>query len=178
MVVVTNKLRTGVAWMESQLMTYAAEQVLYQDIDQGLVSGTGLVTATPGRTDLDVDDFDGVMVRSSSFDWIIKHADLVTYGLSMQDGSSQPKRGDYILWAVNSVDLTTAWTTLQSSPGNPVTSGTWKAYEVASMSGGSSGGGNMRPGGTFDFEDPYSKMLRVHTKYLGIVTASSAEAFP
>lgn len=69
-----NLLAQGVEWLASQLEEHAATPVTFA---RGADSVA--ITATKGRSEVEVDDGDSVL-RSQVVDWIVRHAALVLAG--------------------------------------------------------------------------------------------------
>jgi hypothetical protein len=81
-----NLLQTGSAWLADQLKTHASVDVQYERGAQQVA-----VKATIGRTEFELDDGSGVVVRIQSRDYLIQAADLVLGGIP-----SLPVAGDRI----------------------------------------------------------------------------------
>jgi hypothetical protein len=83
---VANLFETAASWLADQLKTHASVEVLY-------VRGAGSVSvnATIGKTEFEVDDGSGVILRVQSRDFLIQAADLQFGGVA-----SLPVAGDRI----------------------------------------------------------------------------------
>ena len=82
----TNLFETGASWLASQLKTHASVDVTYiRGADQATVK------ATIGKTEFEIDDGSGVVVRVQSRDFLIHTADLVLGGTE-----TLPVAGDLI----------------------------------------------------------------------------------
>lgn len=82
----SNLLQTGSAWLADQLKTHASADVLYERGAEQVA-----VKATIGKTEFELDDGSGVLVRIQSRDYLIQAADLVLGG-----APSLPVAGDRI----------------------------------------------------------------------------------
>ena len=81
-----NLFETGATWLAQQLRTHASTDVIYvRGVDQVPVK------ATIGKTEFEIDDGSGVIVRIQSRDFLIHTADLV-----LADTESLPVAGDLI----------------------------------------------------------------------------------
>lgn len=81
-----NLFESGAAWLAGQLKTHAAVDVIYV---RGIESVP--VKATIGKTEFEVDDGSGVILRIQSRDYLIHAADLQLGG-----SASLPLAGDRI----------------------------------------------------------------------------------
>ena len=81
-----NLLQTGAAWLADQMKTHASVDVLYERGAEQVA-----VKATIGKTEFELDDGSGVVVRIQSRDYLIQAADLVLGGTP-----SWPVAGDRI----------------------------------------------------------------------------------
>lgn len=81
-----NLLESGASWLADQLKTHAGTVVVYR---RGADEVT--VTATISKTQFEIDDGSGVVVRFQSRDYLIHAADLVLAGIE-----SLPEAGDHI----------------------------------------------------------------------------------
>jgi hypothetical protein len=84
-----NLLAQGVEWLASQLGEHAATPVTFARGGSSVA-----VTATKGRTDVEVDDGDSVL-RSHVTDWIVRPSALVLAGNVIE-----PKVGDEFIETV------------------------------------------------------------------------------
>lgn len=91
----TNLLKRASDWLQSQQKQFAAETVVYR---RGSASVT--LAATIGRTERDVEDLSGMVVRSESRDYLIHAADLVLDG-----AATLPERGDEIVETTEAGEL-------------------------------------------------------------------------
>jgi hypothetical protein len=83
---VANLFETGATWLAGQLKAHASVDITYvRGIDQ--VS----VKATIGKTEFEIDDGSGVVIRIQSRDFLIHSADLVLGG-----SETLPVAGDQI----------------------------------------------------------------------------------
>ena len=81
-----NLFDTGATWLANQLKTHASTDVIYvRGVDQVPVK------ATIGKTEFEIDDGSGVIVRIQSRDFLIHTTDLVLAGTD-----SLPVAGDLI----------------------------------------------------------------------------------
>lgn len=81
-----NLLESGAEWLANQLKTHASSDVVYvRGVDQVPVK------ATIGKTEFEIDDGSGVIVRIQSRDFLIHAADLVLGGTE-----TLPVAGDLI----------------------------------------------------------------------------------
>ena len=81
-----NLFETGTAWLADQLKTHASADVIYvRGADQVPVK------ATIGKTEFELDDGSGIVVRIQSRDFLIHTADLVLGGVE-----TLPVAGDLI----------------------------------------------------------------------------------
>lgn len=160
-----NMFEDAAEFLAETIASYASEEVLYQHIRGGSVNNHGLVTATPGMSDHDISDFEGVVVRHWSFDWIVQYDDLHS---ALGSGSTYqwPQRGDSLLWPANSATETIA-TALNATSG-AITSGTWKVFRIE-------GEPNTA---VYELIDPYSKLVRIHTQFIGERTLSASYPWP
>ena len=71
----TNLLQTGSSWLADQMKTHASVDVVYE---RGAVQVP--VKATIGKTEFELDDGSGVVVRIQSHDYLIHAADLQLSG--------------------------------------------------------------------------------------------------
>ena len=70
-----NLLQIGASWLADQMKTHASIDVLYErGVEQMPVK------ATVGKTEFELDDGSGVVVRVQSRDYLIQAADLVLGG--------------------------------------------------------------------------------------------------
>lgn len=81
-----NLLQTGSAWLADQLKTHGSVDVLYERGAEQVA-----VKVTIGKTEFELDDGSGVVVRIQSRDFLIQAADLVLGGVP-----SLPVAGDRI----------------------------------------------------------------------------------
>lgn len=81
-----NLLQIGSAWLADQMKTHASVDVVY-----GRGAEQVPVKATVGKTEFDLDDGSGLVVRVQSRDYLIQSADLVLGGVP-----SLPVAGDRI----------------------------------------------------------------------------------
>lgn len=81
-----NLFQTGSAWLADQMKTHASVDVLYERGAEQVP-----VKATIGKTEFELDDGSGVVVRIQSRDYLIQAADLVLGG-----APSLPVAGDRI----------------------------------------------------------------------------------
>ena len=81
-----NLLQTGSAWLADQLKTHGSVDVLYRRGAEQVA-----VKSTIGKTEFELDDGSGVVVRIQSRDYLIQSADLVLGGVP-----SLPVAGDRI----------------------------------------------------------------------------------
>ena len=82
----TNLLQTGSQWLGDQLLAHAATEVLYvRGLEQVLVR------ATIGKTEYEIEDAAGAVVRVQTRDYLIKAADLILGG-----SPALPQPGDRI----------------------------------------------------------------------------------
>ena len=82
----TNLFETGASWLAGQLKTHASVDVTYvRGADQVMVK------ATIGKTEFEIDDGSGVIVRIQSRDFLVHTADLVLTGTQ-----TLPVAGDLI----------------------------------------------------------------------------------
>ncbi len=82
----TNLFETGASWLAGQLKTHASGDVTYiRGADQVMVK------ATIGKTEFEIDDGSGVVVRIQSRDFLIHTADLQLGGVE-----TLPVAGDLI----------------------------------------------------------------------------------
>ena len=79
-------LQRGMAWLEAMRNRHLTQQVTYQRGDD-----SAEVSATIGKTEFQIDDGAGAMLRVESRDYLILAADLVIGG-----SPTLPKRGDRI----------------------------------------------------------------------------------
>jgi len=82
----TNLLQIGASWLADQMKTHASIDVTYERGAEQVP-----VKATIGKTEFDLDDGSGVVVRVQSRDFLIQAADLVLGGIE-----SLPVAGDLI----------------------------------------------------------------------------------
>ena len=83
---VVNLFETGASWLADQLKTHASVDVTYaRGADQVMVK------ATIGKTEFEIDDGSGVIVRIQSRDFLIHAADLILAGTE-----TLPVAGDLI----------------------------------------------------------------------------------
>jgi len=83
---VANLFETGATWLANQLKTHASADVIYvRGVDQIPVK------ATIGKTEFEIDDGSGVVLRIQSRDFLIHAADLVLGGTEIL-----PVAGDLI----------------------------------------------------------------------------------
>lgn len=81
-----NLLQIGASWLADQMKTHASIDVLYErGVEQMPVK------ATVGKTEFELDDGSGVVVRVQSRDYLIQAADLVLGG-----SETLPAAGDLI----------------------------------------------------------------------------------
>ena len=81
-----NLLETGAAWLADQLKSHASTEVVYLRGDEQVS-----VQATIGKTEFEIDDGGGAVVRFESRDYLIHAADLILGG-----SQSLPLVGDHI----------------------------------------------------------------------------------
>jgi hypothetical protein len=82
----TNLLQTGSQWLGDQLLAHAATEVRYvRGLEQALV------LATIGKTEYEIEDSAGAVVRVQTRDYLIRAADLVLGG-----SPALPQPGDRI----------------------------------------------------------------------------------
>jgi hypothetical protein len=81
-----NLLETGASWLADQLKAHASHSVTY-------IRGTEQVAvqATIGKTEFEIDDESGIIIRSQSRDFLIQAADL-----QLGSVESLPVAGDLI----------------------------------------------------------------------------------
>lgn len=82
----TNLLQIGTSWLADQMKTHASIDVTYE---RGAEQVS--VKATVGKTEFELDDGSGVIVRVQSRDYLIQAADLVLGGVE-----TLPAAGDLI----------------------------------------------------------------------------------
>ena len=82
-------------WLEDQRTKHATRTVTYQRGDPGSGVSSVDVLATIGRTEFEVDDGAGALLKVESRDYLILTADLVLDGQQ-----TPPKQGDFILETV------------------------------------------------------------------------------
>ena len=83
-------LQRGSDWLEDRRTKHATRMVVYQRGAPG-VGASVEVQATIGRTEFDVDNGAGVLLRVESRDYLILTTDLVLDG-----EQTPPKQGDFI----------------------------------------------------------------------------------
>lgn len=74
----TNLLETGSSWLVDKMKTYASVEVVYERGAEQVP-----VKATIGKTEFELDDGSGVVVRIHSRDYLIHAADLQLGGAPM-----------------------------------------------------------------------------------------------
>ena len=82
----TNLLQTGSLWLADQMKTHASNDIVYERGAEQVA-----VKATIGKTEFELDDGSGVVVRIQSRDYLIHTADLQLGG-----APSLPVAGDRI----------------------------------------------------------------------------------
>lgn len=82
----TNLLQIGASWLADQMKTHASIDVIYERGAEQVP-----VKATVGKTEFELDDGSGVVVRIQSRDYLIHAADLVLGGVE-----TLPVAGDLI----------------------------------------------------------------------------------
>jgi hypothetical protein len=79
-------LQTGASWLADQMKMHASVDVIYERGAEQVP-----VKATVGKTEFEIDDGSGVVVRIQSRDYLIQAADLVLGGME-----TLPLAGDLI----------------------------------------------------------------------------------
>ena len=82
----TNLLQIGASWLADQMKTHASIDIIYERGAEQVP-----VKATVGKTEFELDDGSGVVVRIQSRDYLIHAADLVLGGVE-----TLPVAGDLI----------------------------------------------------------------------------------
>jgi hypothetical protein len=83
----TDRLKTGAAWLSQQMRAHAASSVTYTRGPEAIPD----LAATKGRTQFELADASGVLTRVDSVDFIVTAADLILSGVV-----TLPQRGDTI----------------------------------------------------------------------------------
>lgn len=94
-----NLLQAGATWQAARLAEIAAVSVTLRRTGETDVT----VSATPGRTPLEVDNGDGTSLRFESRDYLIEAADYAFAGTV-----TEPAEGDLILETISGVTRTYA----------------------------------------------------------------------
>jgi len=88
---VTDLLQQGSDWLEDKRHQHATRTVTYQRGDPGMGGSSVDLSATVGRTEFEIDDGAGALIKIESRDYLILAADLV-----LDAEQTVPKQGDII----------------------------------------------------------------------------------
>jgi hypothetical protein len=90
----TNVLQTGAQWLGGVLTSHASESITYHRGDQQVA-----LSASLGRSEWEVTDFEGTRTEHTDVDFILGDA----AALKLDMGITLPVRGDRIKWIQGSV---------------------------------------------------------------------------